>query len=201
MVVALYLFPNTVTVNIYRNHIFKINGTGNDMIIGVYGTSGTGTHNIYNNFIQQLSAPASNQTLSVNGMYVAAGGNTYNVYNNTIAIGQDAIISGSTNFCATGFYHGAGTLNLRNNIIYVRATSSGTGVSSCVKKATPGTAGTAPATGSISANTNNNFYYINSGAYNYVYVEGGSTATIKNGYAYGGATTSVTNNLNNDPLF
>ena len=201
VVVALYLFPNTVTVNIYRNQIFKINGTGNDMIIGVYGTSGTGTHNIYNNFIQQLSAPASNQTLSVNGMYVAAGGNTYNVYNNTIAIGQDAIISGSTNFCATGFYHGAGTLNLRNNIIYVRATSSGTGVSSCVKKATPGTAGTAPATGSISANTNNNFYYINSNAYNYVYVEGGSTATIKNGYAYGGATTSVANNLNNDPCF
>ncbi|MEI2672786.1 MAG: hypothetical protein V9F05_01995 [Chitinophagaceae bacterium] len=34
-----------------------------------------------------------------------------------------------------------------------------------------------------------------------MYVEGGSTAAIKNGYAYGGATTSVTNNLNNDPCF
>ena len=34
-----------------------------------------------------------------------------------------------------------------------------------------------------------------------MYVEGGSVAAIKNGYAYGGATTSVTNNLNNDPCF
>ena len=200
-VVGLYLFPNTVTTNIYGNHIYKLSGTTSDMIIAMYGTSGTGTHNIYNNFIQQLSAPNSSLTLAVNGIYVAASGNTYNVYNNTIAIGQEGVISGGADFGVSGFYHGAGLLNLRNNIIYINATSSGVGVSACVRKATPGTAGTPPVTTSIAATTGNNFYYINIGAYNYVYVEGGSTATIKNGYAYGGATTSVPNNLNNDPCF
>ncbi|HRF77662.1 MAG TPA: hypothetical protein PLB46_13880, partial [Chitinophagales bacterium] len=200
-VVGLYLFPNTVTTNIYNNHIYEISGIGNDMIIAMYGTSGTGTHNIYNNFIQKLYANNTSLLLAVNGIYTAAGGNTYNVYNNTIAIGQGGSISGGADFGVSGVYHGAGILNLRNNIIYLNVNTSGAGVSACVRKGTAGTAGTAPAVTSIAATSNNNFYYINSNAYNYVYVEGGSTAAIKNGYAYGGATTSVTNNLNNDPCF
>jgi hypothetical protein len=201
-VVGLYLFPNTVTTNIYANDIRQISGTGNNMIIAMYGTSGTGTYNVYNNFIQQLSAPNASSLTALNGMYVAASGNTYNVYNNTIAIGEDAVVTSTgTNFGVSGFYHGAGALNLQNNIIYINATTVGTGVASCLRKATPGTAGTAPATTSIAATTNNNFYYINPAANNYVYVEGGSTVLIKNGYAYSGATTSVTNNLNNDPCF
>lgn len=200
-VVGLYLFPNTVTTNIYNNHIYEISGIGNDMIIAMYGTSGTGTHNIYNNFIQKLYANNTSLLLAVNGIYTAAGGNTYNVYNNTIAIGQGGSISGGADFGVSGVYHGAGILNLRNNIIYLNVNTSGAGVSACVRKGTAGTAGTAPAVTSVAATSNNNFYYINSNAYNYVYVEGGSTAAIKNGYAYGGATTSVTNNLNNDPCF
>ncbi len=200
-VVGLYLFPNTVTTNIYNNHIYEISGIGNDMIIAMYGTSGTGTHNIYNNFIQKLYANNTSLLLAVNGIYTAAGGNTYNVYNNTVAIGQGGSISGGVDFGVSGVYHGAGILNLRNNIIYLNVNTSGAGVSACVRKGTAGTAGTAPAVTSVAATSNNNFYYINSNAYNYVYVEGGSTAAIKNGYAYGGATTSVTNNLNNDPCF
>lgn len=198
---GVYLFTNSNTLNFYKNHVSDISGLANETVIGVYVTSGSGAQNIYNNFIQRLSAPNASNSLSVNGIYVAAGGNTYNVYNNTVALGYEGVLSGGTGFGATGFYHGAGLLDLRNNIIYVNANASGTGVVSCLRKPTAGVAGTAPATTSISATTNNNFYYLNMAANNYVYVEGTTTSTIKNGYAYGGATTSVLNNLNNDPCF
>ncbi len=199
--VGLYLFPNSAVLEIYKNHIYEISGIGNDFVVGIYGTSGTTTYNIYNNFIQRLYASASTNNTAVNGIYVAAGGSSYNAYYNTIALGQNGIISGASGFGVCGFYHGAGLLNLRNNIIYVNANASGTGVVSCVRKPTPGAAGTAPATTSIAATSNNNFYYINPASYNYVYVEGLTTGTIKNGYAYSGATTSVPFNLNNDPCF
>ncbi|MEI2672787.1 MAG: hypothetical protein V9F05_02000 [Chitinophagaceae bacterium] len=91
--------------------------------------------------------------LAVNGMYTAAGGNTYNVYNNTVAIGQGGSISGGVDFGVSGVYHGAGILNLRNNIIYLNVNTSGAGVSACVRKGTAGTAGTAPAVTSVAATT------------------------------------------------
>jgi hypothetical protein len=199
--VGIYLFPNSNTINVFSNSIYNISGTGLGAVRGIYSTSGNGINNYYNNFIQRLSMPASTDNLAVNGIYCAAGGNTYNIYYNTIVLGKDGVLTGGTNFGACGYYHGAGLLNLRNNIIYVNATVSGTGVAACVRKGTAGTAGTPPATTSVSTTTNNNFYYINTGAYNYVYVEGSSTANIKNGYAYSGATTNVTTNLNNDPCF
>ena len=128
-VVGLYLFPNTVTTNIYNNNIYSISGIGNGFIIGLYGTSGTGTYNVYNNFIQKLSAPNTSSVIALNGMYVAAGGNTYNVYNNTIAIGEDAVVTSTgADFGVSGFYHGAGILNLQNNIIYINATTKGGGL-------------------------------------------------------------------------
>ncbi|MBK7567882.1 MAG: T9SS type A sorting domain-containing protein [Bacteroidetes bacterium] len=199
--VGIYLFPNSATLNIFNNNINEISGSASDFVIGIYGTSGTTTYNIYNNFIQRLYAPNSTNNTAVNGIYVAAGGNTYNVFYNTIALGQNGVISGGSGFGVCGFYHGAGLLNLRNNIIYVNANPVGLGVASCLRKPTPGTAGTPPATTSISATSDNNFYYLNTGLNNYIYVEGLTTSTIKNGYAYSGATTSVPNNLNNDPCF
>ncbi len=200
--VAMYLYPNSPTVDIYNNNIYEIYGNASELVIGIYATSGVGaTHNIYNNFIQRLYAPNSTNNTAVNGIYVAAGGNTYNVFYNTIALGQNGVISGGSGFGVCGFYHGAGLLNLRNNIIYVNANPVGLGVASCLRKPTPGTAGTPPATTSISATSDNNFYYLNTGLNNYIYVEGLTTSTIKNGYAYSGATTSVPNNLNNDPCF
>ena len=199
--VGMYLFPNSPIMNIFNNHIYEVSGDATDFVIGIYGTSGTTTYNIYNNFIQRLYAPNSTNNTAVNGIYVAAGGNTYNVYYNTIALGENALISGGSGFGVSGFYHGAGLLNLRNNIIYVNANPGGVGVASCVRKPTPGVAGTPPATTSISAASNNNFYYLNTGLNNYIYVEGLTTSTIKNGYAYSGATASLVNNLNNDPCF
>ena len=199
--VGIYLFPNTAAVDVYKNHIYEISGNASELVIGIYATSGTSTHNIYNNFIQRLYASNSTNNTAVNGIYVAAGGNTYNVFYNTIALGENGVISGGNGFGVCGFYHGAGLLNLRNNIIYVNANPVGLGVASCVRKPTAGVAGTPPATTSISATSDNNFYYLNTGLNNYVYVEGLTTSTIKNGYAYGGATTSVINNLNNDPCF
>ena len=199
--VGIYLYPNSATTNIYNNHIYEVSGNASEMVVGIYATAGTTTYNIYNNYIQRLYATNSNNNFSVNGIYVAAGGSTYNVFYNTIAIGQNGVISGVSGFGVTGFYHGAGVLNLRNNIVYVNANPVGVGVASCVRKATPGAAATAPATTSIAAATNNNLYYLNMGLNNYIYVEGSTTTAIKNGYAFGGATTSVVNNLNNDPCF
>lgn len=198
---GIYLFNNSNTVNVYNNHVSDISGLASETVIGIYVTSGTGIQQIYNNYVQRLSAPNSTNNLSVSGIYVAAGGNTYRVYNNTVALGFEGTLSGGSGFGVTGFYHGAGLLDLRNNIIYVNANAAGTGLASCLRKPTPGAAGTAPATPSIAATTNNNFYYLNMAANNYVYVEGLTVAAAKNGYAYGGATTSVLNNLNNDPCF
>lgn len=199
--VGIYLFPNSATVNIYNNHVYEISGNApSELVIGIYGTSGTTTYNVYNNFVQRLYASISTNNTAVNGIYVAAGGNTYNVYYNTIALGENGVISGGSGFGVCGFYHGAGLLNLRNNIIYVNANPVGLGVASCLRKPS-GVALTPPTTASISATSDNNFYYLNTGLNNYIYVEGTTTANIKNGYAYSGATTSVPNNLNNDPCF
>lgn len=200
---GIYLFTNSNTVNLYNNHVYDISGGANETVIGIYSSSGSGIQNFYNNFVHRLSAPHASNTTAVNGIYVAASGNTYNIYYNTIVLGLEGAITGISLFGATGFYYGGGLLNLNNNIIYVNGNTpvGSLGMISCVRKAITGTAGTPPATTSISGTSGNNFYYLNTGINNYVYVEGVSTLTAKNGYAYAGATTSVLNNLNNDPCF
>ncbi len=202
VVSGIYLFPTSSTVTVSANDLANFSGgAASDMIIGIYATSGSVTYAIYNNILQRFTAPSSTQNLALNGIYTSAVGSTYNVSNNTIAFGENSIVSGGSGFGVCGMYHGAGILALRNNIIYINATAVGNGVASCVRKGTAGVAATAPATTSITSSTNNNYYFINTASSNYIYVEGASTSTIKNGYAWSGATTNVTNNLNNDPCF
>ncbi|MBC8173537.1 MAG: T9SS type A sorting domain-containing protein [Chitinophagales bacterium] len=186
-------------VNIYQNHIYNISGNSSgDQVMGILVSTGTTTFNIYNNYIQRLTLPASAGGMVIYGISCTAPSSTYNVYYNTIALGQDAVISGPG---TTGiYYQTSGTLNLRNNIIYVRATPTANGVASCVRRGYLfSAAGSAP---SNFGSSNNNFYYVNTGANNYIYVEGVIAGpSLINGYAYAGATTSVSQNLNNDPCF
>ena len=204
---GLYILSGQPTVSVQKNHIWEISSTGANCDVSGFtlATGTSNTINIANNFIQRLYAGSSTKNMAVMGLNLLSTTATYNIYYNTIALGQNTSLSGATGaagFGCSGIYH-YGLLNMRNNLIYVNATTSGTGVASCVRRATANAAGTAPATSGtgITTTSNENYYYLNQAANNYIYVEGTSTTTIKNGYAYGGATTSVANNLNNDPCF
>ncbi|MBC8047150.1 MAG: hypothetical protein H7Y00_10170, partial [Fimbriimonadaceae bacterium] len=193
------------TVNIYKNHIYNISGyaTG-DNSDGIYAASGSGaTYNIYNNYIQKLTLSSAQNGLVIRGIYCDSA-STFNVSYNTIALGYDGTIINPG--VAGVLYSAVTSFVLRNNIIYVRSLPGPiSGVSSCVRRLDlsfiPPAAIVVPP--NFSNSSNNNFYWINSDADNYVYVEGIVTtgSGVVNGYAYSGATTSVTRNLNNDPCF
>lgn len=201
--IGIYLTPASPLLTVAGNDINNISGSAaNESVCGIYLNSGTTTYSIYNNFIQRLTAPSATNNLSIVGISMNATLCTYNISYNTIALGENATLSGGSGFGVAGIYfpNAAATtpLNLRNNIIYIKATPSGTGVASCVRRA----GGTAL---SIASNfmsvSNNNYYFINTNTWNYVYVEGTTTSTIVNGWAWSGATADVSRNLNNDPCF
>lgn len=200
--VGISLSPFSITVNGYGNAIHDIS-TGSSastaFASGIYVGSGTTTFNFYNNFIQRISAPSGTNAISASGLYLNSAFCTYNIYYNTIALGQSGTISGGTNFGCAGIYYPLSTTFLiKNNIIYVNASVSGTGVASCVRRVS----GTANVIASnFSTASNGNFYWINPASRNYVYVEGTTTASIVNGWAYSSAITSAANNLNNDPCY
>lgn len=201
--IGIYLTPASPVVSVSGNSIHSISGNAlNESVCGIYLNSGTTTYTIANNFIQRLTAPSATNNLSVVGINMVATLCTYNISYNTIALGENGIISGGSGFGCAGVYfpNAAATtpVNLRNNIIYINATPSGTGAASCVRRSS-GTSLTLAA--NFMSVSNNNYYYINTGTWNYIYVEGGSIGTIVNGWAWSGATASVINNLNNDPCF
>ncbi|MEZ5013140.1 MAG: hypothetical protein R2794_02510 [Chitinophagales bacterium] len=201
-VAGLDLTQSGGTYNIYNNNVHDIWRSTNSTLNGVYGfvfPSGSGTFNIYNNFIQRIYANNSASYTAVIGMELY-GLSTYNCRFNTIALGYDTPLSGGTTLGFFGVQWGpSATLHFSNNIVYVNGTTSGGGVGACLNWATTGTAYAVPVT--FGSGSNNNYYYINQGLHNYVYVSGTLFGTCVNGYAYGGATTDVTRNLNNDECF
>lgn len=205
----------TATTNIMIGVFAVTNGAittayGNSISnVRTYGTSGTAYGfyisngnlvNVFNNFVQKISAPYSSNVLAVRGIYVTMSPGSSNVSYNTVAIGYDAPLSSTAiNFGFTGVdLNGSVATNLNNNIIYARGTANGTGLGTCVRLSSPGTAYTPPA---IFSGSNNNYYYINNATYNYIFCQGSFNTTNVNGYAYGGAYTDVTRNLNNDECF
>ncbi|MFI5172021.1 MAG: T9SS type A sorting domain-containing protein, partial [Chitinophagales bacterium] len=193
----------TAPLTIYNNNIYEINGTtSSDQAYGINMNGGTGDATVYNNFIQRIYCPGSISSAGVIGIGCQQT-NTFKIYYNTIALGQNSMLGGGTNGgCAGVYFSAASTLDLRNNIIYVNASYPGTGVAACVRRLTVGVAYTPSA--NFATTSNNNYYYINPGTWNYIYEEGnagGVAGTLTNGYAWSGATTSVTYNLNNDPCF
>ncbi len=199
VVSGIYL-TSTFATSIYKNDIHEISGASVVTASGIYVSSGTTVvYSIYNNFIQRIYGSSSTNNISATGISLMVPIATYNVSYNTIALGQNVALSGASGFGCAGVYYpnSSATLNLRNNIIYVNATPSGTGVASCVRRA-GGTAFSLAA--NFSSSSDNNYYYINTGTWNYIYVEGNSNTggSLINGWAWCCATTSGTYNLNND---
>lgn len=198
--------PAGTTVSIFKNDIYGLStGTSagaTTRINGLNLTSAASTYNVYNNFISGLTAPSATNINSIVGINAGATGSIWNVYYNTVYIGSGGTVTSSgATFGAQGvlYPNGASLLTLKNNIINVNATPNGTGFVAAVCRNAAGTACTAPTITNF--NANNNIYYTNAGANNYLYVDGTSTANLRNGYAMSGLTASVANNIVNDIAF
>jgi hypothetical protein len=185
------------TVAINNNVISALGILGVGTVNGIY-LAGAVTHNVYNNCISDFTAPNGNAASTLNGIYITSG-TTVNANYNTIYLSSGGALTSTANpFGATGIYQTSTVaLNLRNNIINLSGTPTGTGAFACVRRNAVGTAGTKPA----NFNATNNVYYVNSSAANFIYVEGLAVGALKNGYAESGLTADVTNNIVNDPSF
>ncbi len=198
------------TSNFYNNDIYSLtSGTsagGSTVVTGINLASTASTYNVYNNFVTGLTAPSSANPNSIIGLWAQNNGSTYNVYFNTIGLGINTspISSTGTNFGASGVLFGnltSSVLTLKNNIISLNVTPSGTGISACVQRNVNATAFT-PVSNSF-FKTNNNIYYSNASTKNYLYVDDvtGGAGTPKNGYAVSGLTPDATNNIVNESSF
>ncbi len=196
-----YISSGGMITTLYGNSVKGVTNVATSGIAYGMFISNASTINIYNNFIQQIKASASGNSSAVNGIYCNSVSATWNIRYNTVALGHDAMLTSTgTNFGFTGILVPSTTVvsNVNNNIVYVRGTPNGTALGVCLRSNLVGTAYTPP---SGLSGSNNNYYYINPQSWNYIYTEGYFNSTNVNGYAYNGATTNVTRNLNNDECF
>lgn len=194
--------------SVFNNNIYNLsaNATGSSLISGItFQSSPTGPFIVYNNFISDLRLPNS---VNPNGIFAfngAATGYTYQVYNNTIKLGSAATpVTGLSGLrvAGVGFLGSSAStqMDMRNNIININANVTGTGFVACVVPTGVTSVANTPGV-TFSALSNNNIYYANAGANNYLYVEGSSASALKNGYALSGLTANTTNNIVNDAGF
>jgi gliding motility-associated-like protein len=191
-----YFGPGKIYNNLINNLTVYKAGSINGLT-----TLYSGTIDIYNNFITDFAAPnASNSAFSIVGINLNTGTTITNISHNTIDFGSATTTStNTTSFGMSGINWSAGTLNMRNNIINVQGIATGTGTIVAVRKAAVGTAGVKP----TGFQANNNIYYVNPAANNYLYAEGTSNAlgSLRNAYGVSGNTANVLNNIVNDPAF
>ncbi|GAA4465728.1 hypothetical protein GCM10023093_18370 [Nemorincola caseinilytica] len=200
------LMNGSVTPSIFKNNISNLNagpGTGTTQVVGINLLGASTAYNVHNNFVSDLVAGSSANVNGIVGINAATTGSSWGLYYNTIYIGAGTpVASSGANFGAQGvLYPNGGTLlTLKNNIINVNVTPSGTGFGAAVaRNYASATACTAPATTNFIAD--NNIYYTNPGTNNYLYVDGTNTSNLKNGFALGGITANVTNNIVVDSAF
>ncbi len=193
------------TPTISGNNIYNLQSSFsgiNSAVNGINVVVGASTYTMYNNFISDLRAPFASSNTAVNGIACGATNSVYRIYYNTIKLGSSTPLSGGANFGVKGIavIDDAATtvLDLRNNIIHLNATPSGSGYAACVGFAS-GTSGIAPA--GFATSSNNNVYHINSNAANYLFAQGSDATTIVNGFALSGLTANATNNIVNDTNF
>mgnify|MGYP000341673610 CR=1 FL=1 len=184
----------------YNNLINNITAYKGGNIQGIY-TAFTDNFSLYNNFVTDLATPnATNSATSIAGININSintAGSTLSLSHNTIDFGSATATSTVANYGASGIYWNAGNLNLRNNIINVQGIATGTGSIVAVRKAVAGTAGVKP----TGFQANNNVYYVNPAANNYLYAEGTTNTALKNAYGVSGNTANATNNIVNDAAF
>ena len=197
---GMYLFYGSGKV--YNNLINNLTVYKAGKINGIY-TQYTGALDLYNNFVTDLTTPNANDAaVALAGINLNTGTTNINLTNNTIDFGSATATSTGTtgaNYGVSGIYWSAGTLNLKNNIINVQGLPVGTGSVVAVRKATAGTAGVKP----TGFQANNNIYYVNPLANNYLYAEGTSNAlgSLINAYGVSGNTANALNNIVNDAAF
>jgi len=193
---------STTTRNNINGLLNSATGAGS-LSIGYVLSGGSGTNVVSNNFISNLTASGGNSSGSVVGIHHNTTVATLKAYYNTINLGSGGALTGATNFGATGVLYPLSSstlLDLKSNIISVNATPNGTGLAAAVRRNTSAAvANTAPVATNFDAN--NNIYYINAGAQNYLYVDATDNSNAKNGYAVSGLTASVPNNIVNDVNF
>ncbi|MEC4005925.1 T9SS type A sorting domain-containing protein [Flavobacterium sp. SUN052] len=191
---------------VFNNNINALESSCSGSLSTVSGISiglATTTITLYNNLISELKAPSLSANTGIVGIACYADNSTYKVYHNTIKLGNATPISGGANFGALGVGlsgNAASTiLDLRNNIINMNVTPSGNGFAACVAT-NSGVANAAPL--GFATTSNNNIYTINSGANNYLFVQGADvTSPLVNGFAVSGLTSNTANNINNDTNF
>jgi len=186
------------TVNYYNNLVRRIYGYSTATVYGMFTVTGLNL-NLYNNIISDLRSPFQTSATAVTGIWGSSGTNV-NIYNNTIELGKTGqLTSTNTIFGVAGIYYPNSTTslyNIFNNIIWIDAIAKSTGFNACIKRAS-GTANVVP----VNFTANNNIYYINSNANNWLYNEGTSNTANNNGFASSAVTAVPARNLNVDASF
>ena len=181
------IYAGGATVSVFRNNIHGLTSTNaTGIVTGIQIPSGT-TVNVYNNLITDLKASTSTSSSSINGIFIA-GGTTMNISHNTIYPTNLTAITGGANAGAAGVYIGSATptVNLKNNIINITGTPTGTSYVSAVKRIS-GAASVKPA----NLNMSNNIYYAP-----YIYGEGLTASSATNVYYESGGAVGTA-----DPSF
>jgi hypothetical protein len=157
--------------NIYKNNIYNLSSSGaGSQAIGINYAGSTG--NIYNNFISDLRATASTNTLAVVGINL--GGSLQNLYYNTIYL--NASSSSISTFGSAGIYKLSTTIcDLRNNII--------------ANNSIPGTAGGSYTVAFRNSGVYNSAYYAVTSNNNCFYA---GTASASNLIYYDGSNANQT---------
>lgn len=184
-----YLSSGSQDVNIHDNVVSRLilpNG-GSNQLYGMYiQPTGTSTNvNLYNNEITNLEPGSGYNSPNYVGIFTT-GNADFKIYNNTIRLNPTSAPTGSS-FCGTAlYYYNTGTLDLRNNILYVNATPGSGGTVAALRR-NSGTTGTPPS--NFLPTSNSNIYYAPNATNSYLYAEGSVTSPVN------------TYNLANDPGF
>ena len=196
--------------NVFKNNIYNLSSTNTTPGVNGIAIGGGITTNAYNNFVSGLRAPAANATVPIYGINISGGTNA-GIYYNTIALGRSATITSTgATFGVTGIgYNSTTNSTLRNNIVWIDATSTGTGTIAAVRRGTAGVANTAPSATNFSSNNNIYFVALAPGTApvaaninKYLYLEGNVSTTATNGYGVDiGQVDNLTLNLKSDPSF
>lgn len=146
----------TGTTNCYKNKVYGLTvNNAAPVLYGFYITAGTANYN-YNNFVSDLKSPTSTATNGIVGMYIS-GGTTIGLYYNSIYL--NATSSSATTFGTSGVYASTTpTVDMRNNVIADASVPGPTGgyVAAYRRSTTILT--------SYSTSSNNNAFYVNTGA-------------------------------------
>lgn len=130
-----YGYGSGLTYNVYRNNIYSLSSTSNN-VYGIYRSANTlSTNNFYKNNIYNLSTSySSGQVWGIYTYAVTAAGTIFNTYNNFISDLRTTTSGLATTPYLMGINHNSSTVtntcNDYYNTIYLSATSTSTTFSS-----------------------------------------------------------------------